>query len=165
MPPLPCHSAILRTPTPTPLLCHIKWHRTSRTSPLRFAMADGTKRWDQLPIPVPPPSPPQPPPTQLMHPHHYTSTASTQPTNHSRLPTYLPHCLVTAANASTISNLLWMLMPKHQCLTHTSPSPRWGMWANINLLQMPWTQDHFECPYTSPSCPRGMWANIFQFFS
>jgi len=30
--------------------------------------------------------------------------------------------------------------PKHQCPTHTSPSPRRGMWANINLPQTSWTQ-------------------------
>jgi len=31
---------------------------------------------------------------------------------------------------------------KHQCLTHTSPSPLQGMWANVNLLQTPcqWIQ-------------------------
>ena len=31
---------------------------------------------------------------------------------------------------------------EHQCLIHTSPSPLWGMWANVNLPQMPrqWIQ-------------------------
>ena len=61
---------------------------------------------------------------------------------HSNL---LPHCLSPPVrDPCVIFNHLKPAMnanAKHQCLTHTSPSPHQGIWANVNLPQM-WFSEH-----------------------
>ena len=53
------------------------------------------------------------------------------------------------ALSSTTSKL--PQMPKHQHLTHMSPSSRRGMWANVNLALTPWTQNWPSNPPWMPT--------------
>ena len=72
----------------------------------------------------------------------------------------LPHCLSPPARDPHI--IFNHLKPdtnanaKHQCLTHTSPSPHWGMWANVNLPQM-WFSAHANLHKWPVNTPKSRW--------